>query len=177
MKKNIITIGGSNSKTSINKMLAEYAGGLLKNVELTKIDLNNFEMPLFSVDIENEKGFSKNTISLNTIFEEADGFVVSLAEHNGAYSAVFKNTYDWLSRMEANVWRNKPMLLLSTSPGALGGKFVLEIAINKFPRMGANISSSMSFPLFYDNFKDGKMVNSKLKSSFLKCVEAFENAL
>lgn len=177
MIKNIVTLGGSSSKTSINKMLAEYTGNLLKGVELTKVDLNDFEIPLFSVDVEKEQGYSKGVKDLNEIFEKADGFVVSLAEHNGAYSAAFKNAYDWISRIEGNVWRNKPMFLLSASPGALGGKFVMEIATNKFPRMGAKIVSSMSFPSFYDNFSEGDIVNSELKSKLLKLVDDFEKAL
>ncbi len=59
--KKIVTIGGSNSKKSINKVLAEYSGGLLNGIELIKVDLNDFMMPLFSVDVENEQGFSKGT--------------------------------------------------------------------------------------------------------------------
>ena len=98
--KNIITIGASTSRNSINKKLAEYAGDLLKNVNVIKIDLNDYEMPLFSVDIENEKGFPKATVEFNKIIDKADGFIVSLAEHNGAYSAAFKNSFDWLSRID-----------------------------------------------------------------------------
>ncbi|WP_372770240.1 NADPH-dependent FMN reductase [Lutibacter sp.] len=177
MTKNIVTIGGSSSKNSINKILAEYAGGLLKNAKLTKVDLNDFEMPLFSVDVEAEKGYSKGVLTLNEIFENADGFVISLAEHNGAYSAAFKNAFDWLSRIEGKVWRNKPMLLLSTSPGIRGGKSVLEIALGKFPYMGANIIGSMSFPLFNENFKEGEIVNSDLKENLQNLVDEFENAL
>ena len=89
--KNIVTIGGSNSKNSINKVLAEYVGGLVKNVNLTKVDLNNYEMPLFSVDIEAEKGLSSGVLALNEVIENVDGFIISLAEHNGAYSVAFKN--------------------------------------------------------------------------------------
>lgn len=176
MIKNIVTIGGSSSKNSINKILAEYAGGLLKNANLTKVDLNDFDIPLFSVDVENEQGFSKGVLALNEIIENADGFIISLAEHNGAYSAAFKNDFDWLSRIEGKVWRNKPLLLLSTSPGIRGGKFVLEIALSKFPYMGANIVGSMSFPLFNENFKEGEIVNSELKENLQNLVDEFENA-
>ncbi len=63
--KKIITIGGSNSKKSINKQLAEYAGDMLKDVDLIKVDLNNFDMPLYSIDIENEQGFSQGIKDLN----------------------------------------------------------------------------------------------------------------
>ncbi len=174
---NIVTIGGSNSKTSINKVFAEYAGGLLKNMVLTKIDLNNFEIPLFSVDKENEQGFSKDVIELNDFIDKADGFIISLAEHNGAYSAAFKNVFDWLSRIESKVWRDKPVLLLSTSPGVRGGQTVLDLALGRFPYMGGNIIGSMSFPSFYDNFKEGRIVNSDLKSNLLRLVDEFEKAI
>lgn len=175
--KKILTLGGSNSKHSINKKLAEYTGGLIENVSLVKIDLNTFEMPMYSIDSENDNGFSETTKSLNEIFDNADGFVVSLAEHNGAYSAVFKNTFDWLSRIEAKVWRDKPMILLSTSPGGRGGETVLDIALGKFPRMGARIVGSLSVPSFYDNFKENVLVDVALKNKLKELVALFEKEI
>lgn len=177
MHKQILTIGGSTSKNSINKKLAEYTGSLLKNVKVTNIDLNDFPLPLFSVDVEKNQGFSKELLELNELIGNADGFIISLAEHNGAYSAAFKNTFDWLSRVDGKVWRNKPMLLLSASPGERGGKSVLEIAKNRFPINGANIIASMSFPLFNDNFKNGTIVNSELKEKLTELSIRFEKSL
>ena len=177
MKKNIVTIGGSSSKHSINKTFAEYAGGLLKNETLTKVDLNDFDIPLFSVDVEKEQGFSEDLLALNEIIDKADGFVISLAEHNGAYSTAFKNAFDWLSRIDGKVWRNKPMLLLSTSPGIRGGQSVLNIALDRFPFNGGNIIGSMPFPLFNENFKDGEIVNSLLKANLQILVDELEKAL
>ncbi len=175
--KNIISLGGSSSKKSINKMLAEYTADLVKNVSVTKIDLNDFEMPLFSVDLESKDGFPKSVQELNAIIEKADGFVISLAEHNGAYSSAFKNVFDWLSRMDGKVWRNKPMLLLSTSPGIRGGASVLEIAKNRFPFNGGNIVGSMSFPSFYENFIEADVVNETLKTKIISLVATFEKEL
>jgi len=175
--KNIVTIGGSNSKSSINKVLAEYVGSLVNNVELTNVDLNNFEMPLFSVDLEAQIERPQGVKELNEIIEKADGFVISLAEHNGAYSTAFKNAFDWLSRIDGKVWKEKPMLLLTTSPGARGGQTVLELAAGRFPYMGAQIIGSLSVPSFFENFKEGKIVNTDLKSAIEKMVSDFEKAL
>lgn len=175
--KNIVTIGGSNSKSSINKVLAEYVGSLVNNVELTNVDLNNFEMPLFSVDLEAQIERPQGVKELNEIIEKADGFVISLAEHNGAYSTAFKNAFDWLSRIDGKVWKDKPMLLLATSPGARGGQTVLEVAAGRFPYMGAQIIGSLSVPSFFENFKEGKIVNTDLKSAIEKMVSDFEKAL
>ncbi len=177
INKKIITIGASTSRKSINKILAEYSGDLLKNVELKKVDLNDYEMPLFSVDIEVENGYSRATTDLNELFNKADGFIISLAEHNGTYSVAFKNVFDWLSRVEGMVWRDKPMLLLATSPGDRGGQSVLEIASQRFPYMGGNIIGKMAFPSFFENFKDGDIVNKELKLKLLKLVQEFQKTI
>lgn len=161
--KKIITLAGSTSKNSINKQLAEYAGRQLEGVVVQNLDLNDFEMPLYSIDVENEQGFSPDLMKLNEIIENTDGIILSLAEHNGAYSAAFKNAFDWLSRIDPKVWRNKPMLLLSTSPGGRGGQSVMDMARNRFPFNGGNIVGSMTFPFFNDNFKEGQIVNVEFK--------------
>lgn len=158
-----MTIGGSNSKASINKKLAEYTGKLIDAVELNHIDLNDYKLPIYSIDTENDAGFPEDLIKLNAEVESSDGFVVSLAEHNGAYSAAFKNMFDWLSRMDAKVWRNKPMLLLSTSPGARGGQSVMDLALSRFPRNGGNIIGHTTFPSFNENFVNGEIVNPELR--------------
>lgn len=175
--KNIITLGGSSSKNSINKQLAEFAGSLLKDVVLDRIDINDYDLPLYSIDIENETGFPKDLSLLNEKVEKADGIIISLAEHNGAYSAAFKNAFDWLSRIEAKVWRNKPMLLLSTSPGPRGGQSVMDLALSRFPYNGGNIVGSMTFPSFGQNFVDGAIVNPELKVKLDELIDQFQNSL
>lgn len=177
MNKHIITIGGSNSKNSNSKKLAEYAAELLSDVTITNVDLNDFAMPLFSVDEEIENSFPDRAISLNELLDKADGFVIALAEHNGAYSVAFKNMFDWLSRIELKVWRDKPMLLLSSSTGERGGAAVLEIAKNRFPRHSAKIIATMIFPSFFDNFKEGKIVNAALQDELSLAIQKFKENL
>ncbi len=175
--KRIITIGGSSSKLSINKQLAEYTGSLVEGVEVLNIDLNDYDLPLYSVDIESESGFPTDLETLNGLVEDTDGIVLSLAEHNGAYSAAFKNTFDWLSRIEGKVWRNKPMLLLSTSPGPRGGQSVMELALSRFPFNGGNIIASMTFPSFGQNFKDGSVINAELNTKLIDAVQVFSKSI
>lgn len=174
--KNIITLAGSSSRNSINKQLAEYAGDQLNGSKVIKLDLNDYNLPVYSIDIENEEGYPEDLIRLNKILEETDGIILSLAEHNGAYSAAFKNVFDWLSRIEGKVWRNKPMLLLSTSPGARGGQSVMNLALSRFPYNGGNIIGSMTFPSFNENFSNGTIVNKELEKQLSQlCHEFLEN--
>jgi chromate reductase len=148
----IIAFGGSPSKKSINKKLATYASSLFENAEVEVLDLNDFQMPLFSVDIEVEIGQHPLAKVFLGKIATADILVVSLAENNGNYSAAFKNTVDWCSRINGKIFQEKPMLLMATSPGARGGASVLEIAKNNFPRFATEIKAVFSLPSFNDNF-------------------------
>jgi chromate reductase len=175
--KKIIAFGASNSKKSINKVLATYAANLIDNVEVEVLDLNDFAVPMYSADEEIANGIPKNAIAFLEAIHSSDGVILSLAEHNGNFSAVFKNSYDWSSRIESKLWQNIPMLLMATSPGSRGGASVLAIAKNGFPHMGGNIIADFSFPSFYDNFKEGKIVNDDLLKSLQEQVVKFKNAV
>ena len=153
----IIAFGGSPSKNSINKKLATYASSLFVNAEVEILDLNNYQMPLFSVDVEAEVGQHDLAKAFLAKIESADFLVVSMAENNGNYSAAFKNLFDWCSRITPKVFQEKPMLLMATSPGARGGASVLEIAKKAFPRYGANIKATFSLPGFNANFDVEKL--------------------
>lgn len=167
--KKVIAFAGSNSKKSINKELATYAASFLEGVEIQTLDLNDFSLPIYGVEEENENGIPKNANEFYEEIKNTDGVILSLAEHNGNFSAVFKNLFDWMSRIEQKLWQNKPMLLMATSPGGRGGISVLEIAKNSFPHFGGNVVSEFSLPKFYDNFKDKEITEvtllNKLKES------------
>ncbi|MCL6295217.1 NADPH-dependent FMN reductase [Jejuia spongiicola] len=175
--KNIIAFAGSNSKYSINKQLAEYAANLVNGVKVTVLDLNDFELPLYGIDYEIEHGIPDNANKFLDNIKSSDGIILSLAEHNGAYSTVFKNIFDWMSRIDGKLWSEKPMLLMATSPGARGGATVLEIAKGRFPYMGGNIVAYFSFPSFSANFSEGKISNKELNNELLKLVSIFEKAI
>jgi chromate reductase len=174
--KKILAFAGSTSSTSINKKLATFAAENLKNTSFDIIDLRDFTLPVFSVD-EEKKGFPEDVKKFNSLLDNYDGFILSLAEHNGSYAAAFKNIFDWSSRIEVKVFRDKPLLLMATSPGGMGGKFVLATAEQRFPRQGAKELFMFSLPSFNDNFKDDKIVDKDLLASLNEQVALFENAL
>jgi len=175
--KKIIAFAGSISSNSINKQLAIYASGLLKDVEVKMLDLNNYEMPLYSADRENASGQPQEAVDFVNEIRNADGIVLSLAEYNGAYSGAFKNVFDWASRVEQKTFLGKPMLLMATSPGGRGGQSVLDIASDRFPRHDANIVGKFSLPSFHNNFSDGAISNGELNNDLLEEVRQFEESL
>jgi len=177
MKKRIIAFGASSSRNSINKQLASWAVSQLIDVEVNLLDLNDYEMPIFSMDKEQETGIPQLAHDFKDQLRNADGIVISLAEHNGSFSAAFKNIFDWASRIEKSMWLDKPMFLLATSPGARGGKSVLTGAINDFPHRGGNVVASFSLPSFGQNFSEEGIVGDELKREFEEQLEAFSEAL
>ncbi len=152
MRKKIIAFAASSSSRSINRQLVSYATGLLADAEVEILDLNDFELPLFSVDREDQLGQPDLAHSFVKKIENCDGIIISFAEHNGCYSAAYKNIFDWASRIKPKVYQDKPMVLLATSPGGRGGKSVLELALSQIPRFGGQVKASLSVPMFAENF-------------------------
>lgn len=174
----VLAFGASSSKNSINKKLANYAAKSVNNSRVKLLDLNDFEMPIYSIDKEKENGFPKEAIQFKKHIKDSDAIVISFAEHNGAYSAAFKNVFDWISRIDKNVWEDKPMFLLATSPGGRGGSSVLEIAFNKFKRMNSNTVVSFSLPSFNANFSEEEgIINEEISKGFSEQLNLFESSL
>jgi chromate reductase len=173
--KKIIAFGASSSKNSINKQLAIYAAEQFENASVEVLDLNDYEMPIFSMDKETESGIPELAQDFYTKLGSADLLVISFAEHNGAYSTAFKNIFDWTSRIHSKTFQEKQTLIMAASPGPRGGSSVLEIAKNRFPFQGAVVKGIFSLPNFNDNFdeKDG-ITNDELNNQLLQIIKSIE---
>ncbi len=173
--KKIIAFGASNSKNSINKKFATATAHLFPDSVVQVLDLNDFEVPTYGIDIENEDGIPKAAHDFFNELKTADLLVVSMAEHNGNYTAAFKSIFDWMTRIDIGVFHGKPMLLLSTSPGKRGAATVLEISKNRFPEHKAKIYATYSLPNFKENFDEEKgIINLEIKEELLQIVDAIE---
>ncbi len=149
---NIVAFAASNSKKSINKKLATYAASLVDDASVEVLDLNDYELPLFSTEKEEELGQPELAKQFFEKLGSCDAIIISFAEHNGSYTAAFKNLFDWCSRITPKIYQDKPMVLLATSPGARGGATVLSTATNSMPHFAGDVKGSFSLPSFYDNF-------------------------
>ena len=149
---NVLAFAASNSKQSINRLLASYAAHLIEGARVEILDINDYEMPIFSEDRERELGQPEQAQAFLRKIGEADAIIVSFAEHNGSYTAAYKNLFDWTSRITRDVYQHKPALYLSTSPGPGGAASVLASAVNSAPHFAADLRASLSIPSFHDNF-------------------------
>ncbi|MES2163718.1 MAG: NAD(P)H-dependent oxidoreductase [Pseudomonadota bacterium] len=168
----VLAFAASNSSKSINKKLATYAAGLVDGAEVDLLDLNDYEMPLFSIDREAASGHPAQAKAFLQKIAACDAMIISFAEHNGSYSAAFKNLFDWCSRIEPKVFQNKPMVLLATSPGARGGASVLAAATGSAPFFGGHVKASLAIPSFNDNFdlERGVLKHEELNARLVSAV-------
>ncbi len=176
MTKKLFAFGASNSSDSINRQLAKYASGLFKNATVDFVDINDFEMPIYSKDREKKDGIPQLAQDFYKRIGDADFIVISFAENNGNYTTAFKNILDWTSRINSKTFQEKPMLLLATSPGARGGGTVLEIAVKRMPFQGGIVKGSFSLPNFHENFdkEKGFVSNLELNQSLLNIIDSIE---
>jgi len=173
----VIGFGASVSSTSINKQLASFALGFFQEHDIELVDLNDFIVPVFSVDTEKEH-FPEAAKAFLAKIGEADVLVCSMAEHNRNWTAAFKNLFDWCSRIDLKLLQDKPMLLLSTSPGGYGAQNSLIIAQKVFPAFGGNIIESFALPKFYENFDAvNGIVNPALLDDLKIKIEQFKSQL
>lgn len=157
----ILAFGASNSQHSINKKLALFATSQIENAEITFLDLNDFEMPIYGIDKEKANGIPQLAHDMKNHIRNTDGIMISFAEHNGSYTIAFKNILDWISRIESSTFLDKPMFLLATSPGGRGATGALSHASSRFPFMGGKVVATFSLPFFSKHFSEEKGITDE----------------
>jgi NAD(P)H-dependent FMN reductase len=153
----ILAFAATTSRNSINRQLVAYATHLLEDgrtedVTVETIDLNDYEMPIYSIDREAETGIPSAAHDFFDRIGQADAVLISFAEHNGHYTAAYKNIFDWVSRIDKRVYQGKPTVMLATSPGPSGGSNVLAAAVTSGRFFGNDVLASLSIPHFHDSF-------------------------
>jgi NAD(P)H-dependent FMN reductase len=148
----VLAFAASNSRKSINKDLIRYASTRLPDSDVEIIDINDYEMPIYNSDLEEAHGIPEAASRFLEKIAQADALVISYAEHNGNYAVAYKNLFDWASRKNREVYQGRPIIMLSTSPGAGGAKSVLSLAVESAHFFAGKVMASLSVPEFFKNF-------------------------
>jgi NAD(P)H-dependent FMN reductase len=176
-KIRIVAFAGSTRKDSLNKKLLRIAAEGAKDAgaEVTIIDLKDYPMPLYDGDLEAESGIPENALKLKKIFQDHHGFLIASPEYNSGYSAVLKNTIDWISRPSSkdepmlSAFNGKTATIMAASPGALGGlrglyqlrELLMNMNVTVLPQMRA-VGKAMQ------EFNDKGEIESESLSSQIK---------
>lgn len=167
----ILAFAASSSSKSINKQLVSHAvdvlaSDIIKDAEIEILDINDYEMPIYSSDREDTGGIPDLAHQFAAKIGAADALLISYAEHNGNYTAAYKNLFDWTSRLDAKVFQDKAMVILATSPGAGGAASVLALAKTSAPFFGADVKADLSIASFYDVFdvESNRITNADIQA-------------
>lgn len=124
----ILALAGSTRKDSFNQRLLEIAvaGARDAGAEVTVVDLNDYPLPLYNADLEEEDGLPAAAAKLKQLFFSHEGLLIASPEYNSSITPLLKNTIDWVSRKVGDeaplqAYRGKVAALMSASPGGLGG--------------------------------------------------------
>tara|TARA_R100001369_G_scaffold85011_5_gene118278 strand:+ start:1997 stop:2518 length:522 start_codon:yes stop_codon:yes gene_type:complete len=169
-----MAFAGSNSSTSINYKLVQFTTSLIKEHEVDLINMVDYNFPVFSEDLEREKGYSDLLKGLKDKIVQANALIISVNEHNSNPSAYFKNVLDWLSRVDRNFLADTKILLMSCSGGRRGGIGSLEVVKGMLPRFGGEIIATFSLPSFNHTFDKVKgITDPELAENHKKTLEIF----
>lgn len=134
--KTIVAFSGSTRAASFHTRIIRALPGLAPDgVQVAHFDLA--DVPFYNQDLEGDAQPAA-VVAMRAAVTEADGVLFAAPEYNGSYSALTKNTVDWLTR---------PM-----GGGALRGKKVMVVSVTPGPGGGQRISKTLSEVLpFFDN--------------------------
>ncbi|WP_019954973.1 NADPH-dependent FMN reductase [Yoonia vestfoldensis] len=143
----LLSFAATNSRQSINRALIDHAGRRLRAIipaaEVETLDLNAYEMPIYSIDRERADGIPAAARDFHGRIGAADAVLVAFAEHNGFVTAAWKNVFDWMSRIEMALWQGKPMVMLAATPGPRAGANVLASQQMLAPHFGADLRGTL----------------------------------
>lgn len=129
MSVKLLFLAGSARKDSLNKKLALAASKMATDLGATAtfIDLADYAMPIYNGDDEDKNGLPENAKKLKQLFIDHDGFFIASPEYNSSYSALLKNSIDWITRPHMKdekglvAFTSKVAAIAAASPGGLGG--------------------------------------------------------
>ena len=179
----ILAMAASTSSKSINASLIRHAaqlleGGMVPDCTVEILDLNEFEMPLYSTDRQEAGGVPELAQTFFDKIGSSDAVIFSFAEHNGTYSAAYKNVLDWASRIDMQIFQGKQVVLFAASPGGRGGAGVLELATTTAPYFGAELQASLSIGKFFDVFdsESGELSDPEVAAEFQEALASITPA-
>lgn len=149
----MLTIIGSNSTTSINREVAKKVNEL---VNINILDIDGESVPLYSPELE-AKGFPSEIQRVYDEIKSEDTFVLFTPEYNGFTTPYFKNIFDWVSRIEHQFLKDKKVVVISVSPGQMGGASVRSFFEGSLHFFGASETVTYGVGDYYTKLEENTL--------------------
>jgi chromate reductase, NAD(P)H dehydrogenase (quinone) len=121
---NVITIYGSLRSGSFNAALARTLPKLAPPGMTIGPAPPWSAFPIYNADDQAASGFPAPVQILADAIRKADGVIIVSPEYNYGLPGGLKNAIDWLSRLENQPFKDKPVAIQSATGGPLGGSRV-----------------------------------------------------
>jgi chromate reductase len=125
----ILVIPGSLRSGSLNARLAAAAAQefVRAGVEVTRISLGDFPLPIYDGDLQTKSGVPKNAVNLKRMIGAHHGVLIVSPEYNSSLPPLLKNAIDWVTRVHdaqetrGQVFRERAFAIAAASAGRFGG--------------------------------------------------------
>jgi chromate reductase len=159
---------GSYSNAVLDTLSEKFTG----RVDLEVYDLR--PIPLYDQDFEGDRR-PEPVKRLLAAIAESDGLVLCAPEFNHSIPGVLKNALDWASRPAfTSVMAYKPVAIMATSRGALGGARCLEHMRVALDSMLSRVvlAREVTITSSADKVRDGRLVDETSLAFACAAVEA-----
>lgn len=176
----VLAFAGSIREDSVNKKLvleaADIASKLGASVHV--IDLKDYALPFYDADMEAKEGMPAKAKQLRQLMIQSEVILIASPEYNGSFSALLKNTIDWMSRSEnkgssREAFQGKRFVIMSASPGSGGGARGLVHLRTVLENLGGTvIPEQVAVPGAYNAFDEqGHIKNPQLKIELQQLIQ------
>ena len=125
----ILVIPGSLRTGSLNAKLAAAAAYQLAqaNVEVTRLSLADFPLPIYDGDLQSKSGVPTNAVNLKRMIGAHHGVLMVTPEYNSSVPPLLKNAIDWVTRVQdahetrGQVFHGRAFAIAAASENRLGG--------------------------------------------------------
>lgn len=115
----LVGITNSLRPASLNRMTLALAAELAApGMAIETVDIRS--LPMHDPEVE-AQALPAPVLTLADALHAADGVVLVSPEYNHSIPPAIKNCIDWLSRVKSDPWGGMPVMLVSSTPGLLGG--------------------------------------------------------
>jgi chromate reductase len=149
----VAVLVGSLRRDSLNRKLAA-AMTRLAPASLAFSEIGLAALPMYNADLEADRPEAARNFA--AACARADAFFMVMPEYNRSLPAVLKNAIDWGSKpSDKNVWRDKPVAMSGTSPGAIGTAVGQQHLRTIMGAVGAAVLGGEAYISFKPGLLDG----------------------
>src|SRR5450830_1360607 len=137
----ILVLPGSTRTGSHNVKLAALAAKELALIDIARISLADYPLPLYEGDLEANAGAPANALKLKQMIMANHGVFIASPEYSASVTPTLKNAIDWVSRVRERgdpsyaAFKGRVFAISSASPGRSGGLLSL-MALRQILELG-----------------------------------------